>query len=110
MIVEKNDQLRDKPMQQQVLIDASLGDKLSNDEEMPLLVVLLHPTFPTRSKMRRANSGSGMDVGHSHVRHVLPGLIRYSGNDFKHFKFGKRLASVRIGDPSETKSRRARKP
>ena len=45
MIVEKSDYLRDKPVQKQILIDASLGGKLSNDEEMPLLVVLLDPAF-----------------------------------------------------------------
>jgi hypothetical protein len=74
-------------VQKQVLIDASLSGKLSNDEEMPLLVVLLKPAFPDPVEDATGKFGIRMGVSNRHVGDILPGLIRYSGNNLEHLEF-----------------------
>ena len=49
-------------MQKQVLIDTLLGGKLSNDQQMPLLVVLLETAFPDAVENASGKAGVRMGV------------------------------------------------
>jgi len=91
MIVEKLDHLRDKPVQKQFFTDTPLIAKLLNNEEMPLLVVLLDPAFLDAVEDATCKSRIAMRVGHCNVGHVFPSLIRDPSNDLKYLKFGKGL-------------------
>src|SRR5687768_6370048 len=109
MIVEKGDHLRDESMQKQVLTDFFLGNQLADDQQMPLLVVLLYPGFLDPVEDAPGKTRIGMGVRHGNIRHVLPSLIRHTGDDFEYLEF--RHSFFRPYRRSiEKNSRRARKP
>src|SRR5438552_2109291 len=83
VVVDEGDQLRRQPVPDEALPDSLPIGELLEDQEVPLFVVLLEPTFLDPLKDAPREVRAGMHVSDRNVGHVLPRLIRNAGDDLE---------------------------
>jgi hypothetical protein len=95
LVVAERDGLRDPKVLQPGFALSGSGDKLFEDEQVPLLVVLLNPGFYDPFVDTSGEVGVSMDVGDGNVGDLFPALIGHPGDEFEHLEFRQgALASV----------------
>src|SRR6266851_4823183 len=63
------------------------GDEFLEDEQVPLLVVLLNPAFCDPFVDTPGEAGVSMDVGDGDVGDLFPALIGHPGDELEHLEF-----------------------
>ena len=69
--------------------DSALILEFLQDQQMPLLVVLLSSALSDPFEDAPGEIRVGMSMGNRDIGDVLPGLVRHPGNDLQHSEFGK---------------------
>jgi hypothetical protein len=83
VIVDEGDELRDEAIPNEALADRLPSDQLFQEEEMPLLVILLESAAAGEIRER-------MGLSDRDKRQVLPGLVRDAGDHLQHLELAER--------------------
>src|SRR5688572_2147989 len=76
-------------MAKESLLDVLRFDHLLENQEMPLLVVLLLPCFGNKIEYPACKVRLAVFVGHRDIRDLFPCLIRHACDHFKNLKLRK---------------------
>ena len=98
MIVDEGDELRDEAIPNEALADPLPSDQLFQEEEMPLLVILLDSALLHTIKDAAGEIRERMGMSDPDIRHVLPGLVRDAGDHLQHLELAERPLPA-VGDP-----------
>src|SRR5688572_18387794 len=94
VIVEKGDNLGQQTVTNESLFDFIAFDHLLEDQQMPLLVVLLMTGFGHEVENAPRKIRLAVLVGHRDIRDMLPRLIRDSRDHFENLELGKRSGTA----------------
>ena len=98
VVVDESDGLRDPEVVEPILVLPGTGDALLENEQMPMLVVLLFPGLLDPVVDPPGQPDLVVHVGDRDVGDLLPGLVRHPGDELEHLELRERplLAVERV--------------